>query len=79
MCNVYPEIYTPHYAACTNIRVTPQALAHYSAETAGKEIWVIGSGKTAMDVMSHLARKDPSTAARLRCVSGRGTWFINRG
>lgn len=40
-------------------------------------IWVVGSGKTAVDTVCHLER-DPATRGRVRCVSGRGTWFMNR-
>ena len=36
-------------------------------------IWVIGSGKTAMDVMHRLATTVPGAADRIRCVGGRGT------
>eukprot|EP00937_MAST-01D_sp_MAST-1D-sp2_P006399 g6399.t1 len=44
---------------------------------AGKPIWIIGSGKTAVDTINYLS-KDAATAGRLHCVSGRGTWFFNR-
>jgi cation diffusion facilitator CzcD-associated flavoprotein CzcO len=47
-------------------------------EDAAREIWVIGSGKTAMDVLYHLGRNLPGAAERLRCVAGRGTWFMSR-
>jgi len=52
------------------------ALMRYSAD-ADKPIWVLGSGKTAMDAINHLA-KHASTRRRLFCVAGRGSWFLNR-
>jgi lysine/ornithine N-monooxygenase len=45
---------------------------------ADKPIYVIGSGKTAMDCIGHLHTKLPSARGRLHCIAGRGTWFINR-
>ena len=39
---------------------------------------VIGSGKTAMDVIVHLSRREGGMASRLHCVAGRGTYFMNR-
>eukprot|EP00943_MAST-04B_sp_MAST-4B-sp1_P009631 g9631.t1 len=38
-------------------------------------IYVIGSGKTAMDVIYHLSKKLKGMKDRIRCISGRGTWF----
>lgn len=43
-----------------------------------KPIYVVGSGKTAMDVVYHLSRKVPETKHRIRCISGRGMWFLVR-
>jgi cation diffusion facilitator CzcD-associated flavoprotein CzcO len=37
-------------------------------------IYVIGSGKTAMDIIYHLSRREKSAAGRLHCIAGRGTW-----
>ena len=51
------------------------SLAHFSTNA---EIIVIGSGKTAMDVLYHIAKREPNLAPRLRCIAGRGTWFLNR-
>ena len=51
--------------------------AHFSQDNKA-EIWVIGSGKTSMDVMYHLAKREPHTISRIRCIAGRGTWFLNR-
>jgi hypothetical protein len=48
-----------------------------AAETRDKPIWVIGSGKTAVDVMKGLNKLE-GVQGRLRCISGRGTTFINR-
>jgi len=53
------------------------SLTHFSTPSTAP-IWVVGSGKTAMDVIYHIAKKEPSLVSRLRCVSGRGTWFLNR-
>lgn len=43
-----------------------------------KSIWVIGSGKTAIDVIVHLCRTIPNARDRIRCVTGHGTWFMVR-
>ena len=52
------------------------ALLRYS-EDADKPIWVLGSGKTAMDAINHLS-KHATTKGRLHCLAGRGSWFLNR-
>eukprot|EP01052_Picozoa_sp_SAG31_P006882 SAG31_NODE_322_length_17726_cov_18.070006_12_plen_214_part_00 len=41
-------------------------------------IWVLGSGKTAMDVIYHLANNLPEVHSRISCIAGHGTWFMNR-
>jgi hypothetical protein len=41
-------------------------------------IYVVGSGKTSMDVIYHLSKKLKGIEGRLNCISGRGTWFMNR-
>ena len=41
-------------------------------------IYVIGSGKTAMDVIYHLSKKLKGMKDRICCISGRGTWFVRR-
>ena len=43
-----------------------------------KPIWIIGSGKTAMDIIYTLSKQEPSWRSRIRCVAGRGTWFMDR-
>jgi len=43
-----------------------------------KPIVIVGSGKTAMDAIIFLSRHHPSALSRVRCISGRGTWFFNR-
>lgn len=48
---------------------------------AASEIWVVGSGKTAMDTVYHLVNRVPGVAARLRSVardlsSGRESFLI---
>lgn len=43
-----------------------------------KPVVVAGSGKTAMDTIVFLARQHPHVLPRLKCVTGRGTWFFNR-
>ena len=53
------------------------ALMSYGSD-AGAPIWVIGSGKTAMDTMYQLTRRLGPTRGRLRCIAGRGTYFIRR-
>ena len=45
---------------------------------ADKPIWIIGSGKTAMDVIYTLSQREPSWRSRMRCIAGRGTWFMDR-
>jgi hypothetical protein len=83
-----PLCLSPHITSPTQHRVhsltprdvlSPASLAtlRYSRDR-DKEIWVIGSGKTAVDTILALARLGPQVAARLRCVAGRGTWFLNR-
>ena len=59
--------------------LTPKwnALMRYGA-AADAPIYVIGSGKTAMDVIVHLSRREEGMASRLHCVAGRGTYFMNR-
>ena len=59
--------------------LTPKwnALMRYGA-AADAPIYVIGSGKTAMDVIVHLSRREGGMASRLHCVAGRGTYFMNR-
>ena len=59
--------------------LTPKwnALMRYGA-AADAPINVIGSGKTAMDVIVHLSRREGGMASRLHCVAGRGTYFMNR-
>ena len=53
------------------------AMMKYSAD-ADKPIWIIGSGKTAMDIICTLSQREPGWRSRLRCVAGRGTWFMDR-
>ena len=53
------------------------ALMQFSKDR-DKPIFVIGSGKTAMDVIVHLSRREGGMASRLHCVAGRGTYFMNR-
>jgi len=53
------------------------ALMRHSRDAA-KPIWIIGSGKTAVDVILKLCTLGADVRSRLRCVSGRGTWFMNR-
>lgn len=43
-----------------------------------KPVIVVGSGKTAMDVMLYLGRNLPDAQRRVKCISGRGTWFLVR-
>jgi hypothetical protein len=50
------------------------ALMRYSSPDA--PIYVIGSGKTAMDVIYHLCKREKRAAGRVHCVSGRGTWCV---
>ena len=54
-----------------------RALMCYPKEEGGL-IVVVGSGKTAMDCMIKLAALGDSVTSRLRCISGRGTWFTVR-
>ena len=53
------------------------AQIRYPSSTPGL-IVVIGSGKTAMDCMIKLAELGESVTNRMRCISGRGTWFACR-
>eukprot|EP01051_Picozoa_sp_SAG22_P001711 SAG22_NODE_70_length_22717_cov_12.413741_14_plen_352_part_00 len=41
-------------------------------------IWVVGSGKTAMDTIIALAGLGPAVASRVHCIAGRGTMFVDR-
>jgi len=70
-CNVHSispkDVLSPHWKAAVRF--------------SDKPIFVIGSGKTAMDVINHFAGSGLSEGPkgpRVHCVSGRGTWFINR-
>ena len=49
----------------------------YSSD-ADKPIYIIGSGKTAMDTIIALSNLGPEVRERIRCVSGRGTFFLVR-
>ena len=60
--------------------LTPKwnALMSYGAD-AGAPIYVIGSGKTAMDTIFQLTQRLGATVAgRMRCIAGRGTFFMRR-
>lgn len=59
---------------------TPQYSVLMRMRCSDAPIVVLGSGKTAMDCVLHLARGAavPSAGARLRCVAGSGTWFMRR-
>mmetsp|Transcript_120279 Transcript_120279/g.190500 ORF Transcript_120279/g.190500 Transcript_120279/m.190500 type:complete len:527 (-) Transcript_120279:75-1655(-) len=61
------DVLTPEW----NVRMTV-------GDCKDKPIWVIGSGKTAMDVMLRLSEFIPGANNRIRCICGRGTWFLNR-
>merc|ERR1712046_424256 len=52
---------------------------HRMRYSKNKPIIVVGSGKTAMDVMNYLNLHLKGVAERLCCIAGRGTFFINRG
>ncbi|EOD14120.1 hypothetical protein EMIHUDRAFT_212130 [Emiliania huxleyi CCMP1516] len=41
-------------------------------------IFVVGSGKTAMDVILRLSRELPGASHRIHCIAGRGTYFASR-
>mmetsp|Transcript_5111 Transcript_5111/g.12008 ORF Transcript_5111/g.12008 Transcript_5111/m.12008 type:complete len:514 (-) Transcript_5111:68-1609(-) len=43
-----------------------------------KPIYIVGSGKTAMDAINYLSRRLEGAKDRLRCISGRGTCFVVR-
>jgi hypothetical protein len=45
---------------------------------ADKPIFVLGSGKTALDAMYALTKRYPDLSHRVQCISGSGTWFMNR-
>ena len=62
------------HSLCPADVLTPQwsALMRYSFPHA--PIYIIGSGKTAMDVIYHLAKREKCAAGRLHCIAGRGTW-----
>ena len=54
------------------------ALMQFSKDR-DKPIFVIGSGKTAMDTMNALdSELGASVAGRIRCVTGHGAWFMMR-
>ena len=46
--------------------------------TKDKPIFIIGNGKTALDVMNALLSNIPGVSSRLRCVTGRGMNFLVR-
>eukprot|EP00038_Savillea_parva_P010451 m.190409 g.190409 ORF g.190409 m.190409 type:complete len:543 (-) comp18030_c0_seq1:84-1712(-) len=43
-----------------------------------KPIVVLGSGKTALDAIIALTSAFPDVTDRITCISGSGTWFLNR-
>lgn len=45
---------------------------------ADKPIYIMGSGKTAIDAILALDTLGPQVRKRLRCITGRGCWFICR-
>ena len=54
------------------------ALMQFSKDR-DKPIFIIGSGKTAMDTMNALdSELGASVAGRIRCVTGHGAWFMMR-
>lgn len=53
------------------------SIMKYSRD-ADKPIWIIGSGKAAMDVICALSLREPGWVSRFRCIAGRGTWFMDR-
>ena len=54
------------------------ALMQFSKDR-DKPIFIIGSGKTAMDTMNALdSELGASVAGRIRCVTGHGAWFMVR-
>lgn len=61
------DVLTPEW----NVRMTV-------GDCKDKPIWIIGSGKTALDVMLRLSESVDRERKRIRCIGGRGTWFLNR-
>eukprot|EP00746_Dinoflagellata_sp_MGD_P030626 gnl/MRDRNA2_/MRDRNA2_172699_c0_seq1.p1 gnl/MRDRNA2_/MRDRNA2_172699_c0~~gnl/MRDRNA2_/MRDRNA2_172699_c0_seq1.p1 ORF type:complete len:520 (+),score=85.23 gnl/MRDRNA2_/MRDRNA2_172699_c0_seq1:178-1737(+) len=48
------------------------------SEDKDKPIYVIGSGKTAIDAIIHLSKTLGESSHRIKCISGQGTFFIVR-
>ena len=74
-----PPVSASVHSLCPADILSPRwhPIMKYSAD-ADKPIWIIGSGKTAMDIIYLLSKQEPSWRSRLRCISGRGTWFMDR-
>jgi hypothetical protein len=67
-----------HSIAPTDVLTTQWSYRMRFGPDADKPIFVIGSGKTALDVMYSLSKTCPDVANRIHCVAGRGMWFMNR-
>lgn len=62
-----------------NMVLTPEwTLRMRFGPDADKPIFVLGSGKTSLDTIYCLTKAYPDVAHRIRCISGSGTWFMNR-
>ena len=75
----FPTLSESVHSLCPADILSPKwhPIMKYSQD-ADKPIWIIGSGKTAMDIICLLSKREPSWRSRLRCIAGRGTWFMNR-
>ena len=67
-------------SVCPANILTPSWNAYMRSEGRGKPIYFIGSGKTAMDCVYHLCRRDHDGLYkhRIHCIAGRGVQFMNR-
>ena len=78
-----PFAFTPAtrvLSVCPADILTPSWNVYMRSECRNKPIYFIGSGKTAMDCVYHLCRRDVEGLYqhRLHCIAGRGVQFMNR-
>ncbi len=71
--NVDVHSYNPR----TILSASARAHLQYS-NSKEREIWIVGSGKTALDTILALSKLGESVRNRIRCIAGRGTYFVNR-
>lgn len=67
-----------HSMSAVNVSMPDWEVKMRFSKDKDKPIIIIGSGKTAIDVINYLCKNLPGAAQRIMCISGRGTWFFVR-